>query len=222
MEFELSRRNGHHYFKKSYYLFHSRDGASTREEIRHHGRSGERKETVGRRGSWALTQDRLHQDYQATHWKMNISPLAILWTSYQKDCFFLVMNYIPHSSRTFRQKRGGIFRLLRTVYSWFYWTLEILHLSSTPQCRPMGGACSVTWSGWKQNTVFQSTALHSALPETQSKEGQLLLKALVKSWIMNICYFQTTIGDGQSKICNQQHKLLHYLEHGPLSGVHCW
>lgn len=107
MEFELSRRNSHHYFKKSYCLLHSRDGASTREETRHHGRSGERKETVGRRGSWALTQDRLYQDCQATHWKMNISPLAILWTSYQKDCFYLVMNYIPHSSRTFRQKRGG-------------------------------------------------------------------------------------------------------------------
>lgn len=48
------------------------------------------------------------------------------------------------------------------------------------------------WVGWKQDSVFHNTALHLALPETQSKEDQLLLKVLVKSWVVSILFLDNS------------------------------
>lgn len=186
MEFELSRRNGHRYLKKSYCLPHSRVGASAREGTRHHWRSGERKEAVEKRDSWALTQDRLYQDCQATHWKVIISPLDILWTPCgsglvtRRTLSFWWWTIYLILLRILGSKEWVYFRLLQTVSSWSCWTMETLPPSSTPQSRPVRGACFVRGSGWKQHTVFQNIALHSALLETQSKDGQPRLKVLVK------------------------------------------
>lgn len=43
--------------------------------------------------------------------------------------------------------------------------------------------------GLETSTVFQNIALHPALSEPQSKEGQLFLKVLVKIWVMSTQYF---------------------------------